>query len=610
MPIPQCIMTEAQVQEAFLAAPPLISQTILDLSIKHPSFLRDLWSQEEWPRGNGTVMEQLVFRGAMPQIERGFGAWKKLLNNSGCAPCDGPDCAYNWTDFGGNGFERKLTELMSREFRSPSYCIKQIQTTANFREVFAKIVENLYAQVDFFKEMNIGLNFLTGLAKKFVIDSDGPKPNRHNPYVYRNVLGTRLAAFNIEVLQLFYERMRRMPDAVPYDVVNGAPIYSLLASHEFLANLYRDDPNLRQDVRFSGLANDLLMKYNFMSTIRGMFIAAPILYPRRFNINAAGDPVEILPFVNNIPMEVGAFTGNNPAYEEATHEEVLIHGKFPFKVFYMPTEETLGANSSFGPEFSFFNNWMWINPMTDPDPFRRVGYFATAATMGLSQQYSDAIFGILFERRSVKLAAQYNPIPVCPPTDPVCDNTVPPVSCPCPLIVSSMFNPVTGNWILNLAVETDAIATDEVQFGIDTGGYITGTIDAVSEDSLSVEVDFGTVEVTDCDHFTTIFCDNTLGCSSGVLAYDTNCTTPANIDVVLQNNIKADVGDVVTVYYGDGTSAAATVLSYDLLTNKIVLDVPGTFCDQVGGILQVCIPTTTDATCPDCGGPTLTPCVT
>lgn len=610
----QCTLSEAQVQEAFLAAPPLINQQIIDLSLKHPSWLRDLPEVEEWPRGNGTLMEQLIFRSALPQIERGFDKWKKLSNNTGCSPCSGPDCAYNWTQLGGHGFERKITELMRREFRSPAYCISEIQTTAHFRDVFAKIVESLYAQIDFIKEQNIALNALTGLAKKYVVDSGGIKPNTQNPYVYRNIGSARLSQLNIGILEFFYEQMRRMPDAIPYDVVDGSPIFALEASAQLLSHLYRDDSELRQDVRFSGLANANLLKYNFMTTIRGMFIPAPMLYPRRFNI-VSGEPIEVLPFINDIPAEVGTYTGINGAYETATHEEVTIHGKYPFKVFYMPTEQTLGQNTSFGPEFSWFNNWLWVNPLTNQDPFRRVGYFATSAQFGISQQFSDAIYGILVERPSVASVATFFPTPACPPTPVDCDNEVPAVGCPCPLILDYSQNPVDlTHFFLNLAapLPSDTVEDDTIQFGLDTGGYIVGTVVAISADFKSVEVTFpaGTTLGT-CDRFTTIFCDNTLGCSSAIAAYVPNCADATRVDLTLENPIKADTAaDVVTLYYGNGTTQSGTVVTANMLTNVWVVDIGGTnFCDQVGGIISICVPPGTDATCPACGaGPTITQC--
>lgn len=612
-----CNMSEAEVQEAFLAAPPLIASTILDLTIKSPSFLRDVPEFENWPAGNGTTMQQLIFRGAMPQIERGLEKWTSQSNNTGCDPCEGPNCSYNWTPFGGTSMERKAVELEDREFRSPSYCIKQIQTTAHFDQVFGKVVENLYRQVDFFKEQNIAFNILQMLAKKYVVDSSGPQPNPENPYVYRRAGTATLGSLNILLLEYFYEFMRRIPDVIPYDVIDGAPIYGMLCSNQLQAHLWRDDPQLRQDVRFSGAANDLLMKYNFISSIRGMFIPAPILYPRRFYLEVStGEPIEVLPFVNGVPGEVGVYTSFNPLYEsQTTHEEVILMGKHPFKLWVNPTLETLGENTSFGPEFSFMQNWMWVNPMTIQDPFRRVGYFATSASMGVSPQFSEGIFGLLVPRPPKALAVTFFPEPLCPPETVSCNNEVPDVGCPCPLILGVFPNPITaGNFFIQLSVPTDASEGDDIQFGINTGGYLTGEVAAVSADGKSVEATFTDGEdfLAVCDRFTSIFCDNTLGCYADVVKYAPNCADNTRIDLILSNPIKADTAaDVITIYYGDGTSASVTVVSVDMTINKWIVDVGGSaFCNQVGGILAVCVPTSTDATCPGCAGVTITQCAT
>ncbi len=607
-----CTICAKDVQEAFLQAPPLIASQIIDLSIQHPNWYRDLYEVEEFPRGNGTIQEQLVFRSSKPQVERGFNMWKRLSNNmvGGNQNGLGPDCSYNWTTWGGYGLERKVMELMHRDFKSPEYCISEIQTTAHFEQLFAKIVENLYAQVDFFKEINIGQNVMSQLTKKYVVDSDGAKANPGNPYVYRNVGSARLATLNLMMLEFFYEQMRRLPDCVPYDVVDGSPVFALECSQQLLAHLYRDDTNLRQDARFSGAANDLLMKYNFMSTIRGMFIAAPILYPRRFNLAPiTGEPIEVLPFVNDVPAEVGSYTGINPAYELATHEEVTIHGKYPFKLFYMPTEQTLGGNSSFGPEYAYFNSWQWVNPQTTQDPFRRVGFFATSATIGVSQQYSNGMFAILVERPSQKSMAVFLPETACPPSAVVCSNSVPATSCPCPLILSFNQSPVAPtHWFVQFAVPYTVGTGATILLGLDTGGYVTATVVAASADYKSFEITLPAGVTPDVStHFTTVFCDDSRGCSADVLS-SSDCGMSGAVQLVLSNAIKGGVDGIVTLFYGDGTSGAGTVVAIDPLKNIYVITTSGALC-ETRGICSVCVPPSTDATCPSCNkGPVITQC--
>lgn len=616
-----CIITQEQVVEALLAAPPLLAREILDLTIKTPDFLRDLPLMEEFPRGNGTTMQQIVVRGQMPPIERGFQKWKKLDNNTGCDPCDGPDCSYNWTQFGGLGLEKRMFTLMERDFRSQSYCVKNIQTTAHFKEFFGQIVKNLFQQISFFKEQNVNFNYLTSLAKKYVVDSAGPQPNKANPYVYPGKGTATLSALNINLLTEFYEYMRRDMSVVPYDMVDGAPIFSAIASPELFQRLYRNDPQLRQDVRFSGLANDLVQKYNFMSTFRSMFINAPILYPRRFRWDSDNSQwIEVLPFEDGIPMEIGSFTGFNPKWQDpgyATHEEVLLHGRSPFKILYMPTEQTLGNNTSFGPEFSYMNSWQWINTLTDTDPFRRVGYFATSATIALAPLYSQGIYGILVERDPIGTTFQQAPQGVCPVTPEDCDNNIPDTGCPCAAILTSQINPISGNVVLTLAVPLDPVPAPSatIQFGIDTGGYLTGTVVDASDDGSAVEVTFSDLDdLGVCDHFTSIFCDNTLGCSATVQA---QCVVgTSSIQVTLSNPIKADANnDVVTVTYADGTTEDVEVNGTpDQATLKWILDgfnnafTPGTCA--VPTIVSVCVPPSTDSSCPDCSGPSYTQCET
>lgn len=628
------VMSAEQVSEAFLAAPPLLSQTIADLTVTHPDWLVDLVPTDPFPLGNGTVMQHLIFRGQMPEIERGWDKWTALQNNQGCDPCFGPDCGYNWGALGGYGLERKETALMRRELRTPSYCVSQIQYTYQFEEVMAQIVKNLWRQVSFFKAYNINFNALTGMAKKFIVDSGSAKPNTANPYVYPAVGSTTLSNLNIDLLEFFYNWLRIIPDVIPYSVTDGRPVFALAASDELLSRLYRDDPALRQDVRFSGWANDNITKYNFLYTIRGMYLPAPIQFPRRFNLSS-GVLVEVLPYINGIPLEVGSFTGINPAWQNAEYEEVLLHGRNPFKVFIGQQAETLGQNTSFGPEPTYLDWFKWVNPETPDDPFRRVGYFANAIQIGIHQQFSEGVFGVVVKRVSPKIMFHNNPLPVCPEEDPACDNEIAATGCPCPQIVSVTSVPVSdGLYLVQFGVPTDAEAEDDILFQLQSGGYVTGTVVEVSTDGYYATVTFAEEWTVQCNQVTQVFCTDTLACTSSVISAS-DCRTGQTGDGVLTlaQPIKAvTAADVITAYFGDGTSFDLDVVSVDLTKNEWVVNYaagagptdnptgaggpPPTnsplfadfICDR-GGIYKVCVPTATDASCPSCDADPIEQCV-
>ncbi len=611
-------ITPNETQSLFLAATPYISASILDLDVQHPNWMASLYDMKPWELGAGTSLTQLIFRGGRPQIERGFSAWRKLNNDSGCQPCEGDRCSYNWTEMGGHAFERKVTTLMDRDFRSPKYCIKDIDTTANFDEVFAKIVENLYRQVAYFKEFSIGQNFMAEITKKYVWDGEGPKCNTNNIYVYRNTGGERISTLGVDMLEWFYEELVRTPSAIPYDVIDGAPIFAMECSRQLLSHLYRDDDKLRQDVRFSGLANDLVLKYNFMSTIRGMFIPAPILYPRRFNV-VAGEPIEVLPFINGIPGEIGTYTGPNPDYTLARYEEVTLHGRSPFSIFYKPTPTSLaGGAATFGPEQSFMDNWQWVNPSTDCDPARREGFFMTQATIGLSQQWSEGAFAVLVERPNIAAAAIYVPEPVCPPATVTCDNIVPPVDCPCPLVMNIVANPmVADNYFFYFGTAVTGDEGDPIVFQLDNGGTITGELVSLNDDSTVGEVTItgGLVNEGMCSNIVSVLCTSRLVCSSKVnMTSDCRSGTTNTILAILDQPIKAvAVDDQITAYTGNCTEITLEVVSVDMETLtwelRYVDGLPTAddFNCSTCGLARVCVPPETDNTCPACN-PTIEPC--
>lgn len=613
-----CQYTAEDYNQAFLAASPEIAQEILDYSVQFPMWMADIWSLKEW-QSNQNVMQQLVFRGSLPEIERGFDRWKQLASAAGCSPCT-TDCSYNWTTFSGHSMERRLVQLMRREFRTPEYCVSEITSSFEYETIFAKIVENINMQVAFFKEQNIGLNFLTGIAKKMIVDSGGIKANPQDPYVYRAPGSVTLGKLNRRLLVKVYEGLRRRTDAIPFDVVNGQPIYALSASDELIDDMFMNDATSRQDLRFSSAADAVLNKYNFNSSIFGMYINAPILYPRRFNL-VSGAWVEIFPFMNGLPAEVGNFSDLNPAWESALYEEVLIHGKDPYAVFFRTPVGSIGSGTDFGPEPSFMNSWQWVNIQTEGDVFRRQGFFATSAEIALSAQYSGSVYGILVPRPSQTMVAEYFPAQVCPPTPVECDNEVPAVSCPCPLITSSFYNAIDGRYIISFAVPVSGSLESAILLGIATGGYVTGTLKALASDGLTAEISFpaGT-DLTNCDIFTSVFCTDILACTSPVLQVcDCRSGETNQFELVLSSPIKAiTAADIITACMGDGTTQNLSVLSVDMVTNTWTVEYAAGYgptddptgagdtnlntdvvCDR-NGITLVCVPTATDAACPDC----------
>lgn len=611
-------LTPESVSEAFIANTPLIQSTIKNMTIQSPNWFRDLYSPMPWPDGEGTSMQQLTFRGELPQVEEGFDSWATIDDPSGCGPICAPNCSYNMSVMGGHSMASKITRLMSRDFRTPDYCVASIQNTRQYREVFSAIIANLYNQINFQKEINIGQNFLTGIAKKYVVDSEGFKPNNEDPYMYRPKGTATLSALNIGMLEFLYEVLRRMTDVVPYDFQNNSPLYAMVASPQLISRLYRDDPSLRADYRAAAAsggeyADNLVKRYNFTNTIRDMFFPVSYLWPRRFRYDAVASKwIRVLPWVKGVPGTVGTFTGQNPHYEDpsyATHEEVLFHGRDPFSVFYQPMVRTIGEGTDFGPEPGFWDVFQWVNPQTRDDPARREGFFFTTARIALSADNSEGVFGVLVPRPPTSTMIAFYPSGPCPPEAAECTNVVPEVGCPTPMIESLIPHPTTaGHYFLTLAAPVDAAAGegenpgDTIQLGHSSGGYVNSVVVGASTDQKVFEVTIsGTLP--DCDRWVSVYTGDSLGCKANVVSYAINASDATRVDLILDRPIKADTNaDVVSLVYGNGTTIAGTVVGTpSMLTNAWTIDIGGSaFADNVGGIVEICVPTATDSSCAAC----------
>lgn len=625
-----CQTTHEVYNEAFLAGTPDIAAEINDASFKMPMWLSDLWTLKRW-EANDNVMQQLTFRGSQPEVERGFDRWKKLSSSAGCDPCAN-DCSYNYTTFTGHGFSRQLVALMRREFKTPDYCVNEIKSAHEFAQTFGKIIQNIQEQTAFFKEYNIGLNFLTGIAKKLVVDSTGIRGNRADPYSYPALGTARLSSPNTFIFTRLYEQLRRRTDVAPFDVVNGRPLYAVSMSDELIDQMYLNDPALRRTLEYSSAADAILTKYNFMESIRGMFLNAPLLYPRRFEYDTVNSIwIEVYPFVNGIPAEVGSFSDLNPAWENASYEEALVYGKEPFSVYYRDQLTTIGAGSEFGPEPSFMNQWLWINIQTECDEFRRSGHYSTAIEIALAAQYSGGVFGIMFPRLGNNRLATFYAEPTALPTPVTVNNAIPAAGCPCPLILSAQPSPFTaGLYTLQFGTAVAGTIGGTVNMGLDTGLPLTGTLAALSADGYFAQIQFSAgLVLPGCHRFTSVYCTDVSYCDSRVLSScDCRAGEVVGFTLVLERSIKAETaGDTIAAFMGDGTVQNLVVVSVNVPTNTWTVkyatgfgptDAPtgggagrnnaGVNCDR-NGVVRVCVLPATDASCPGCTAPALSSCV-
>lgn len=619
----QCV-SPGQVIDSFIANTPLISTTIDDMTLQAPSWFRDMLNPTPWPEGEGLSMQKFTYHGELPEVEEGFDSWQLLDDPSGCGEICAPNCDYNLHALKGNAFKQKTFRLMKKGFQSADYCVDKISTLRSYQEVFSATIKHFYNQINFHKEVNVGQNHMTATSFKYMIDGVGLKPNPEDPFAYRPKGSTTLAALTIGILESLYQVIRMVPEVLPMSYSNNMPLYALVASPETISELFRGDPTIRADLRAAAGGNsqygmDLIQRYAFNYTIRDMFLPVQYLTPRRFRWTGT-EWKRVLPWVNGVKGTVGTFSSVNPQYANpayATHEEVLIHGRDPLSIMYKTVPDTLGEGTSFGPRpRGFWDMFQWWNEPTRQDPGAKVGFFWTETEISL--QNNTDIYAIMVPRKPVYSSILYYPEgPVnCPPTSEDCTNVLADVGCPTGQITSFIAHPtLAGNYFVTFSTAVDAEALDVILLESTSSGFVSATVvdasgDEISSDGKTFWVTIpGTVPV--CDRFYRVFDVTTLNCSAKVDRYEIDSADATRLYLQLDLPVRAyTASNVVTLTYGNGVTQSATIVTANMLTNVWHVDIGATaFADNVNGIVEICVPTATVASCPGCTvGPTETVC--
>lgn len=619
----QCITTE-DTKQAFIANAPLIAKTLNNMELQAPNWYRELLKPEPWPEGAGLSLQEIEYNGELPQAEEGFGSWELLDDPSGCGALCTPNCGYNFHNLEGNAFTSKTFRVMRKDFRTPDFCVTKISSTRDFEQVFSAMVQGFYNQIAFHKEVNVAQNYMSQTTLKYMADSAGFKPNSGDPFSYLPKGSTTLSAPTIEAMEFFYQQIRMLPNIKPFGFSNNMPLYAAVASPELLTSIYRDDPKIRTDLRYAaagdaGYGNDLIQRYNLNYTIRDMFLPIGYLTPRRFRWDSGTSTwVRVLPWIKGVKGTVGTLTSINPLYMDpsyATHEEMIIHGQDPFGLYTRQDPTSIGQGTSFGPQpgDGFWNNFQWSNPETRDDPGRLVGFYWTRAQIALISR--GVSFGIMWPRKPLSTMVRfYNTNLTCPPEEESCSNVLAAPACPEPTIASFIANPVTeGNYFVTFTVPVDAVAEDILLLESTSGGFVSAEVVTASADDLTFEVTI-TGDVSSCPRYFKLWNINDMACSSAVEKYSTVSGDATQLDLVLRAPIRAYQNtQAVTLKYGDGTTQSATVVAagVDITKNIWRVDIGGTaFVDNVNGIVEICVPTSTVSSCPGCSGPTETQCTT
>lgn len=600
---PNCPCTPAMADLAFRESELFIDREITDRSYRMNRYLMDYAPVKIFPDGSGYSMTKVRFFGDIGPQYDGYDGWRKEQRSrpvaNGCGPKHDA-CGYVWEEVG-HGFEELHFSLMRRDLRTIPICVHDIRTFWEFQQYQNLIFQNL-TEISANMREQLNRNALIGFSVKHVVTSKGLEINSANPYELPNIAGVTLGKLNFRVLKRLYSALIREAGMFALDTIDGRPVFGLMASDETIDDMFMEDPDVRQDLRWSSMADSLLKRYNFMDTVRGQFIVIPDPLAARYTVDASGNLTRVFPYERDVQIQSGTRPAPNPAYDLATFEYVQILTRDVFALRSRKAISTVGGNTDFNAETSMFE-WKWHNPERWCDPNRRVGFYFANGELGVEPGDFTDIPGILVQRRPFGLDAQFWPAAVCPPDEVDCDNELAVQGCPTPQVVGCCED-LTDATRLQLRFSSplpgmDAETPYNITLELDDGSLKVVSVVAESTDLCAATVDFGS-ETPECcvGRYVQVLAVTPNACSAPVVSE--TCSDNGLVHTLtMQYPLKAFAnGATVSALGSDGVyrdvtiTTGASSLTY-IATYAALL--PEGVCTEA-----LCIPTLLDAACPAC----------
>ena len=597
-----CACSPQTVDLAFREAEPYIEREIRDRTYQMARYLVDFAPVKLFNDGIGYTQTKVRFYGDIgPQFD-GMDGWRREQRSRPVA--DGLQekhdaCGYVWEEVG-HGFEELQWYLMKRDLRTPDICIEDIRTFWEYEQMQDLIFKNL-TDITVNMREQVNRNAIISFSVKYVLTSNGLETNTLKPRELPNIQGVTVGKLNFRILKRLYNSLIR--EAAPYalDTINGRPVFGLLASDDVLDDMYVEDPQIRYTIDHSSMVDSLLTRYNFMETVRNMFITIPDIYAPRYKADANGNLTRIFPYERDVMIQSGTRPAINPEYDNAPYELVTILTKDLFCLRTRKAITTAGGETDFGAETGMFE-WKWHNPERWCDPNRRVGYYYANGRIGIEPGDFTDIPAILVARRPAALDVSFWPNPECPPEANVCDNKLAPQGCPCPKIAGccgDFTNPDVLQFKLTSPLAAGTQAGDAIQVRLNNGGIADGTVEAVAADLTAVSIDFGTPVQCIPNFYLEVICNTAVGrCNAPVI--EDACLSTGNRAVRVAHLLSSSVVANSKIYakLSNDTWVQATVVSIDKATITYTISVTDPITDEC--IVKLCVPTALDATCPDC----------
>lgn len=396
---------------------------------EHPMVFRDRIAREQYPLFNGLSQKSQIWHpGLGPQA--GISDWTSIQVSTVGAGDDGGynACTIDDPQTYSYAVEAKEYTGKTTEWRSPVICVKDtmwteeakkqvgyiygmgVMITSQAWEVYSReMYMKFAADADNLYVLSEG-DLLGGSSPKFDYDpfttytyNEGEFGLDERVTVLKLDAGVEVSSLNFSFLDLLHTFIADESPGAALANDGGLPTIGLMLHLHDFEKMFRDDPELRQDMRY---ADPKMLFDNYTQTFKTMR-GWGIMHDRRqmrFKYWQLGEDGKlwfrrVLPMREGRALAIGNLPEVNPEYHTAEIAVAVAFLKDVFKIRIPPKVDSLSGGTSFGPAPGYSGEWQWLNYPSDKNPLREIGYhYMRMAAFPAPLRYSTRALAIAYRR--------------------------------------------------------------------------------------------------------------------------------------------------------------------------------------------------------------------
>jgi hypothetical protein len=321
----------------------------------HTSPWLDLPKQEAWPEGQGFSIKSLTWDRTLPSNPL---VWQSVEASDGEA---GGTCVPPVERL---AFTQTLREynLQQTSLESPDICVLDLMNSFKAQEQMGAMVQRLSENTNHVWIRRNREEYIRVAGHKYIATLGGLVDcgDTWDPVTPTSVVSGSM------LLSLSARAIRYTGGKGGHGMVNGTPTFAAIGGMELLERI-QSETKYRQDLRESTRVPELLAPLGVDRIFRNLWMINDI-YPPRYNLTG-GAWVEVEPLIWS-----GGKLIENPAYETALAEDLIIYNEEVLRSIIFPTQKNYGK-AQFNPG-NYRGEWSWKNiEHRTENPDKNYGFF-------------------------------------------------------------------------------------------------------------------------------------------------------------------------------------------------------------------------------------------